>query len=249
MTGPRTLVLDIETAPAKVWIWGLYNQNIGLPQIIEPTRMICFAAKWTDAKRTMFFSEWDHGHEGMVNAAYELLTEADMVVTFNGDRFDLPHLNREFAEWGHQRPAPYQSIDLYKATRKQMRFLSHKMAHITERLELTEKLKHEGFELWTKVLAGDPKAQRQMRAYNKRDVTVTEDLYFELLPWIDNHPNLALFVDKDVFGRALCPRCASPLLQRRGFAVTRVSKYQRYQCTACGAWSRDGKRVEGVDVR
>lgn len=249
MTSPRILVLDIETKPTLAWTWGLWNQNISIQQVVQPTEVMCFAAKWVGEKRVLFFAEWDAGHVNMVSAAHDLLNEADMVVTFNGDNFDLPHLQREFLEAGFGRPAPYHSIDLYKVAKKHHRFLSNKLAWITERLELSGKLKHEGFELWTKVMAGDPKAQRTMTRYNKRDVSTTEELYLELVPWIDNHPNMALFVDRDEFGRTLCPRCASPQLQKRGFATTRVSKFQRYQCMACGSWSRSGSRIEGTDAR
>ena len=68
-------------------------------------------------------------------------------------------------------------------------------------------------------------------------------------PWIDNHPTLTLYVAEDESGLLRCPRCANATLQKRGFHMTKVSRFQRYQCQTCGTWSRGGKRDLGVDVR
>lgn len=245
--GPRILTLDIETSPAKAWVWSLWGENIPLARLIEPTRVICFAAKWYGEKRVLFYSEFHHGREAMLNAAFELLSEADVVVTYNGDKFDLPHLNREFAEEGMGRVAPYHSVDLFKVGKKHMKFLSHKLAHITNRLKLSGKLENGvDFELWEKCLAGDERAWRTMRRYNKRDVVTTEELFVFWLPYLDSLPALTLYVDDD---RPRCSKCLSEDIERRGFQTTKLGKYQRYQCQACGSWMRGARRVEGVDLR
>lgn len=243
---PRILVLDIETAPALAYVWDLKNQFIPVQQVVHGSRMICFAAKWVGESRVMYFSEHHHGKEAMLAAAFELLDQADAVVTYNGNSFDIPHLNREFAEAKMGRPAPYVSIDLYRAVRKHHRFLSNKLMWVTERLELSGKMQHTGFQLWVDCMAGDDRAWNMMRRYNKQDVVTTEELYIELLPWLDSHPNFGLYTDAT---SPVCPKCGGTDLQKRGVARTNVSVYQRYQCQGCGTWSRGGKRLEGVDVR
>ena len=35
MSAPRILLLDIETAPNKVYVWGMWNQNIAANQVVE----------------------------------------------------------------------------------------------------------------------------------------------------------------------------------------------------------------------
>ena len=41
MTGPRLLVLDIETFPNLGYHWGLWQQNIGaMDQLVQPGRML-----------------------------------------------------------------------------------------------------------------------------------------------------------------------------------------------------------------
>ena len=49
----KILLLDIETAPNKVYTWGLWNQNIGLSQIIQEGYLLCWGAKWLGKRGVM----------------------------------------------------------------------------------------------------------------------------------------------------------------------------------------------------
>ena len=246
MTGPKILTLDIETSPAKVWTFSMFNTNIGPHQIIEPTRMISFAAKYLDERQVRFYSEFHDGDHAMIEEAYALLDDADVVVTYNGDHFDIPHLNREFQLWGMAPPSPFVSVDLYKVAKKHQRWLSHKLAYITQELDLSGKLDHEGFELWVKCMAGDPKAWNIMRRYNKQDVVTTEELYLALLPYITNLPSPALFSARGDEGVPTCPNCGSVSVQRRGHAYTKTRRYPRFRCNECGKWFRGVRSELGV---
>ena len=62
----KILALDIETAPAVVYTWGLFDQRTGLEQIISQPRMLCFAAKWIGRKGITFRSEYHHSTQEMV---------------------------------------------------------------------------------------------------------------------------------------------------------------------------------------
>lgn len=241
----RTLLIDIETAPNLVWAWGLYDQNININQIVEPARMLCFSAKWLDEKKTMFYSEWDDGHTEMVQAAHDLLDEADVVVHYNGKRFDIPHLNREMVLEGLTPPSPYAQIDLYQTVKTRFRFASGKLDHVAQELGVGHKVRHEGVDLWLKTMNGDTAAQKRMRRYNIGDTVLLEGLYYKVQPWIVGHPNRRLY-DGHV-----CPICGAPAakMQRRGFAYTGTGKYQQYQCQVCGSWSRDSRRYDGTKVQ
>lgn len=240
----RILVLDIETAPNLAHVWGLWNQNVGLSQLLESGRMICFAAKWVGTKRVMFFSEFEHGHEEMTRAAHALLDEADVVVHYNGKKFDVPWMQTEFARYGLEPPSPFKQVDLLATVRREFRFPSNKLDAVLKEFGLGGKLKHEGHVLWIKCLLGDPKAWRQMKRYNVQDVRRTEELYLtKLLPWIKNHPSHSLYE-----GREGCI-CGSTDLEKRGFAYTTVSRFQQYRCRSCGRWMRSGKAVDRVDLR
>lgn len=247
----KILTLDIETSPSMGYVWSLWKQNVGLSQLVSTGEVICFAAKWYDSDETLFYSVHHHGKQEMLNAAYNLISEADVVVHYNGINFDMKHLNREFLLAGMTPPAPYAQVDLLNVVKKQFRFVSNKLDHIVQQLGMSGKASTGGFDLWLKCMAGDDVAWDTMRAYNEHDVVLTEALYTRLLPWISPHPNIALYDDPEAraSGVPLCPNCASENLKPRGRAYTSVSVFQRYRCDDCGKWSRSGQRLEGVTVR
>src|SRR5688572_13848342 len=43
---PRILFFDIETAPIQAYIWGTFDQTVGLNQIIEDWFVLSYAAKF-----------------------------------------------------------------------------------------------------------------------------------------------------------------------------------------------------------
>lgn len=45
-TGPRVLLIDIETAPVMAYVWSLWKQNVGLNQIAREWNILSFCAKW-----------------------------------------------------------------------------------------------------------------------------------------------------------------------------------------------------------
>lgn len=239
----KILLLDLETSPNVVYTWGLWDQNVGLSQIVKPTEVLCFAAQWYGEKGIAFYSQHHDGRTEMVEAAHALLDEADVVMHWNGKRFDIPHLNREFVEAGLQPPSPYVEVDLLLTARKKFKFVSNKLEHVSRQLGLEGKVKHEGFELWTKCLAGDEAAWKRMKKYNKQDVQLLGELYEILRPWIPSHPSVRLYD-----GTEGCPRCSSTSVQKRGLARTKTGEFQQFHCTDCGAWFRATKRDRGVKV-
>lgn len=242
----RTLYVDIETTPNIVHAWGLWNQNVGLSQLIEPSRVMCFAAKWRGKGKVQFYSEFHDGRAAMLAAAHDLLSEADVVGHYNGTTFDVPHLNREFLGAGMAPPAPFQQLDFLRTVRRRFRFPSNKLAYVSETLEIGGKVKHEGHDLWRKCMEGQPTAWRKMRRYNRQDVALLESLHDRLMPWLPATPNARLYGDPDG-----CPRCGAPgeALGKRGFVYTATGAYQRYQCRQCGGWSSATRRDGGTNLR
>lgn len=249
----KTLMLDIETSPNKVFTWGLFNQNIAINQIDEAGYTLCWAAKWLNEPHMKFASLHKDGKEKMLMEIYRLINEADVVIHFNGIKFDMPTLNKEFLLLGWSPPSPCLQVDLYRVVRKQFRFPSNKLDYVCQALGLGGKTQHKGMELWRECMAGLDSAWRKMEKYNRRDVVLLEKLYQRLLPWIPNHPNHGLFVDQD---DRVCPNCGGSNLHKRGRYYTATMSYQRYRCVDCGSWSKErhndltkGKRqriVKGV---
>lgn len=237
----KLLLLDIETAPNVVHVWGLWKQNVAINQILDAGYVMCWAAKWLGEEEVMFDSVHRSGAKKMLERVHKLLEEADAVIHYNGTKFDIPTLNKEFLLHGMMPPATYKQIDLLKTARSQFKFPSNKLDYVARALKVGKKVKHAGHELWIRCLAGEDKAWAEMEEYNIGDVAILEGVYYKLLPWIRNHPNVGLHNDV----ADACPHCGGIHLQRRGFAYTGAGKYQRYQCNGCGTWSR-GKNTVAV---
>ncbi len=242
----RILLLDIETAPNLAHVWGLWQQNIGLPQIIKSGYTLCWSAKWYGEEEVYFNSIYHGSTKKMLKQIHTMLNEADAVVHYNGTKFDIPTLNREFILYGLPPPSPYKQIDLLRTARSQFRFASNKLDYVANFLGLGTKTKHRGHELWTQCMAGDQEAWEEMEEYNINDVILLEAVYDVLKPWIKNHPNQNLYSNGD----HVCPNCGGHHLQKRGTSYTISGRYQRYQCKDCGTWSRNVKKIaESVAIK
>jgi RNase_H superfamily len=231
----KILLLDIETKPAQAYIWRAYGeQNVSVDQLIDAGGIICVGAKWLGEKKTYLYSDWEHGHVEMLVAIHEMLSHADAVVTYNGDRFDLPKLQGEFLLNGLGPTPPCTSIDVIKSVRK-FGFFMNKLAFIGPLLAQGQKVDTGGFTLWTKVMAGDVKAEKKMAKYCVQDVVLLEKLYLRIRPFIKNHPHLGKV------GAHQCGACGSTKVHSRGSRRTKAFKIQRLQCQDCSSW-QDGTR-------
>ena len=232
----KLLLLDIEWRPTTAYVWKAWDVNIGADMIKEHGGLLCVGAKWLGEKKTHLFSEWEHTHEGMLQLIHDMISVADAVITYNGDRFDNPKLQGEFLLYGLQPTPPVTSIDCLKAVKK-FGFFQNGLKFIGPFLKLGSKLEHEGMGLWIKVMDGDKDAQDRMAKYCIQDVDLLEELYLKIRPFIRNHPHMGK-VKKDN-----CPACGSLEVQSRGTRRTRAFKIQRLQCQGCGGWF-DGLRTK-----
>lgn len=234
----KTLLLDIETSPNVGYHWGLFKQNISLGQLIETSRMLCWAAKWKGEDYTIFSSEHMTSRKAMVKELHNLMCEADEIVTYNGDRFDLPIINREFLTNDMGPASPYKSVDLLKTIRKNFKFSSNKLQHIVDQLDVGHKLETGGFDLWVKCLAKDPEAWELMEEYNRMDAVLLDELYDILLPWASNTINRSVFHQDEV-----CPKCGGTHYVKDGFRYTTAGIYQSYRCKDCGGYFQSNKTL------
>ena len=242
MSDMKILVLDIETSPNLVYAWGLWNQNIAISQIVEPTYILSWAAKWAGAKTVTYRK---HTQADFLDAIWKMIDQADAVITYNGVSFDMKHLNREFAEAGLSPPYTPKAIDLYTTIKGQFKFPSNKLEYVAQRLLGEGKVGTGGMGLWIACLNGKQWAWNKMKEYNIGDVELTERLYFKVRGWIKNHPNHGLFVaDQD---NPVCRNCGSSHVVSKGpqYYTTNVFAYQRYKCRDCGANLRGRDSVKG----
>jgi len=241
MTKPRILVIDIETAPNMAYVWSIWNVNVGLSQLIDTSKTICFAAKWLGEKKIHFHSEHKSTRKKMITEAWTLINQADAVIGYNSKKFDMKVLNKEFILEGLPKPDSYKDIDLLQTVRQNFKFVSNKLDHISQELGIGKKTSHQGFDLWQQCMNGDNKAWKLMEKYNRNDVKLTEELYYKLQGWIKTSFNFNDHSHGDV-----CPNCGSKNLTKYGVVRSRTASYQKYKCGDCFSYSKSTKSIKDL---
>lgn len=253
-SGPKVLIYDIETAPILGYVWRLWDQNVALNQIHSDWHVLSWSAKWLDdpPNKVMYMDQRNEKNieddSKILKKIWNLLDEADIVITQNGKNFDQKMLNARFILKGFQPPSSYKHIDTKQIASKHFGFTSNKLEYMTDKLcTKYKKLKHEkfnGFDLWRECLAGNIEAWKEMEKYNKYDVLSLEELYKLLIPW-DNTINFNLYHDDEDH---MC-KCGSNTFSRNGFYYTSSGKYQKYKCKSCGAEHRDKENLFSKEKR
>ena len=237
---PRILVLDIETAPTIAYLWSLHDEHLGINQIVKDSHLLSFAAKWL-GDSFMHYADQRHAKDiendkALLDHLWMLLDEADIVIGHNMRQFDSKTINSRFLLNGHRPPSGYKVIDTLEIAKHKFKFISNKLEYLSHRLcTKYQKLKHKkfsGFELWKECLAGNPLAWKEMEKYNKIDVLSNEELYNKFQPWVQTFKP-EVYTDEPT--KRICP-CGSTSFKKRGFRWTETGKFQRHQCTKCGAW-------------
>ena len=239
-SGPKVLLLDIETLPIITYSWGIWKQNLSDFQIIEDWCLLSWSAKWLGD--SYIYSDILTPNEAVnrkdkriCKTMWNLLDECDLVIAHNGDRFDLRKLNARFMNHRMDPPSPYLSIDTLKQSRRNFAFTTHKLDFLSQIISNKEKIKTD-FALWRGCDNGDVSSLNKMLSYNKHDVLLLEEVYLSMLPWMKGIPNFALYTSSN---KTICGHCGSSDLKKNGFYVTPANKYQSYKCMECGCFVRD----------
>lgn len=236
----KILIFDIETSPLRAFVWSRWKQNIYLEQTISEWFMISWAAKWLGSpvvlSDTLTPSEIKEENDSRIaKSLWSIMDEADIIIAHNGKKFDVPKMNTRFIQAGLPPTSPYQQIDTREVAAKQFGFSSNKLDALAGYFNIEHK-DDTDFNLWVKCLDGDQASLDYMAKYNRQDVVILEKVYIKLRPWIKNHPNVGLYLNKD---HMVCPSCgSSTLMADESFYYTSANKYQVMRCDGCGALSR-----------
>ncbi len=239
----KVLLMDIETKPLLAWVWAIWDQNIGLNQIKTDWSVLSWSAKWlNDPSNKLMYADLRKSKnidddKKLLEGIWKLLDEADIVITQNGNSFDIKKLNARFILNGMLPPSSYKRIDTKLLAKKHFSFTSNKLEYMTDKIcKKYKKLKHTkfpGFEMWTECMKGNLAAWKEMEKYNKYDVLSLEELYKAMIPW-DATINFDLYSDSD----EITCKCGGKDVKPRGYAYTAVGKFQKWRCSDCGAETR-----------
>ncbi len=238
----KTLFFDIESSPLIGPVWRRYDTN--LIDLHEDWRMLCFSYRWAHQKRVSVVAQcdfddydpdrkpWTHMDDrAVVEKLWELLDKCDIAVAHNGDQFDVKKVNGRFLEHGLGPPSPFKTVDTLKVARRRFKLWSNRLDDIGQQLGLGEKAPS-SYALWDGCMRGDLRSWRKLRFYCRQDTHLLVAVYLELLPWMTNHPNVAL-MGGNLEG---CRNCGGTDLRRDGWDYTTTRIRERYQCEDCGTW-------------
>lgn len=252
--GPKIVVWDIEILAnlnnvmanlTRFWNNAGLNANI--------STVISFGYKIHGEKKAHCINAWDfkkrwtkdvNDDYEVVKAAYNILKDADAIVTHYGSKFDLPFLNARLIHHGFPPIPPMQHIDTWRVARYKLKLSSNRLDEVAKFLKTERKMENGGWQLWVDVLARKKKACRMMSEYCKQDVECLDQVFAKLLPIVPNAPNRNLWADRKV-----CPRCGSSKIHKRGVRSTNANQHQRYQCKDCGGWMTGKRSKKNANLR
>ena len=233
---PKILVLDIETSLSDAKVFSSGKQYIGTKQLQNTTYVIGWGAKWLyDAKTITDFvtpaEALSRNDQRVVASAWSLLNEADFVVGHNVAKFDTNVLR--IRSIVHRMPPflPFRTIDTLTFAKKYLKAPGISLDYLS-RLILNKQKIDTDMQLWVDVDKGSQAAIDKMKAYCINDVGLTEEVYFEMRPFMTNHPNLSVLVDDE---HPTCPVCGGydfDVVDK--YYTTQQNAYEMVRCSSCG---------------
>jgi hypothetical protein len=236
-TQAKILLLDIETAPLHGNFWSIGKQYVTPEQIEKDWFILGYSAKWllnTEMMSDFVTSEEaiNRDDKRIMESAWKLVTEADVIIGHNIKRFDMPRLKTRFFLNGMKPPMPYTLLDTLQIAYKEFAFASSKLNYLGQIILQKAKIKTDR-SLWERCEKGDQEALDYMEKYCRMDTELEEGVYIELRPWCTGHPNLPLIMDAK---EQCCVNCGGfEFTDEEGFYPTQQNRYPAVRCSSCGA--------------
>lgn len=252
--GPRVLLYDLETGFNVMAAFALYGTDYHPhTNILKERSIICSNWKWLGDPKVHSVSVLDDPKRfkkdpaddyHVVSTMRDVIEEADVVVTHNGDSFDNKYMKARSIYHGFGPLAPFKSVDTKKIAKTGFMFNSNRLDYLGRFLGIGKKIETRP-NLWLDVLKGDVKAIKEMVRYGKHDVELLEGVFLRMQPWMPDHINRELFGG----GANECPRCGSSHIQSRGLHRAISQVYRRWQCQGCLGWFRTAKADRGQSAK
>lgn len=238
---PKILVVDLELLPMQVYTFGLYDQNIGVNQIIHGTSLASYAAQYVGSDEVIYeevnWKKDPRADKALTKKLYAQMCKADIIVGQNSDSFDVRVANERFLTYDLGPTKMVKYLDTKKMGKRHFWFPSYGLEYMSSRFCKTKKMvagrKFHKMELQIECLKKNAEAWAEMREYNIRDVLSTTELVKEFAPWAS--PNLNSMRPGAIFR---CPNlfCGSVNIIHRGWRPGKMGRHKQYSCNDCGKW-------------
>ena len=259
---PRCLFWDLESSLLEGYFFRIWQENIPMRRIKKQAHLLSASFAFNDEQVQGFRLTPEQVRTGddfdVVCKVVEAVNNCDLMVTFNGKRFDVKLLNTRALFWGLPPVKAPKHIDLFEQSKRVFKFPSNSMQNVSMYLGEKGKLETGGSNLWERCAEWEnyeecEKALIEMVTYGNQDIEATRDLYKRFQGWMKGVPNLGVITNEVTENKTLrCIHCGSddvfPLEQK---AYTSVSSFDLYRCgnESCRGISRvtsNGKNLTGV---
>jgi hypothetical protein len=245
----KGLIWDIENSSYIGDFWSLYD--VTPHHIREYPKILTLAWCWYDPSKPMDkqkihvvgqddFKGWKAGvndDTNIVKFGRELLSACDYAVAHNGDGHDVPIMNARIALLGLPDPDPYIQVDTKKMFKQVGQFGSNRLKDLSKRFGVSQKGDPGGYSTWLGFVAGDKKAIKRMKHYNKLDIPGLLELYLLARPRTKTNkvPLNVLLHRPDA-----CPRCGleGTMVAGMRYKATNTNLYQYFRCKECGGTAK-----------
>lgn len=226
---PRILLFDIETTDLDADFGNMVAFGYRFLGDHTPPKVLSlldFAPVCTGCGRVDAVDD-----KALVKKAWEILSQADMWITWYGKQFDTRYVTTRGVD-AHFKPLPpIPHVDLYWTARFHLKLSSNRLASVQDFLRLKTKKTTLSKRMWRRAQAGHVPSIRYIVTHCRHDVACLEEAYQRLRPFVRQHPRIR--------GRDGCRVCGSEKLEKRGTSVTVNRGPQiRLRCQACGHWEQ-----------
>ena len=247
----KYLYWDLETSYMQGYFFDIWNINIAMSQVTKQSHLLSASWAMNDEEPVGVRLTPEDVKTGndleVVVKLIEAINSCDVVVTFNGKKFDVKKLNTRALYWGLPPVVIPRHVDLMQDAKRLFKFPSNSMQNISDYLSLDGKISTSSTRLWERCMEYEnydvcQNALEEMLTYNLQDINATRDLHKRFMGWSKNTPNIAT-ITKQVQGRdlkedteLLCVHCGSDDVSKivvdgvskKGY--TAVSSFDLYRC-------------------
>jgi hypothetical protein len=219
--------------------------------------VICWSANWDDSEKVISdcqtSEEAKNSNDGtnkvddrrIVERLWGLLDSADIVVTKNGTKFDIPRMNERFVCYGLPPTTQYKQVDTQVIASK-LGFSWKGLDAIRKRMGGEGKIPTD-ITWWLECMKGNPKYLKMMSEYCGHDVIENKIFYHDVRAWATQHPNMGIYSHT---GEPCCTVCGSEDIELLSDTYkTQVNEYPQYRCRECGHVPRGRKTIRKSTVQ
>ena len=252
----KYLYFDLESSLMEGYFFKIWDENIPITRVKKHSHLLTAAWATNDGEVESIRITPEDVKTGndlaVVVKVIEMINSCDVLVSYNGKRFDLKLLNTRAIYWGLPPITAKKHIDLFEQAKKSFKFPSNSMQNVSKYLGLDGKIETGQTMLWERCANYDNKevcsqALEEMETYNRQDIEATRDLHKRLQGWGKNTPNIGTIAkSKDGVEGLRCTHCGSSDVDKivvdgevkKGY--TAVSSFDLYRCNenSCRGISR-----------